>query len=405
MTAMSAVTGKSRLPGYLGLAPMKTASNLASRLWISQCSSFDYTIAPFFRVTEGSDPKRIPATYAPEITELKDCVTYRLVPQLMVNKPGDFLRFAEHLLKVTPVVDLNCGCAAPTSVSRGGGSSLIRSQAQFRSFLETLTERLEPGSMSVKMRIGFQDEQEMPKLLDCMEGLSLAFVTIHGRTAAENYRGRARWEAVETAARRLKCPVIGSGDVFSWDSYRSFKEVAPSAQSVMIGRGSLRNPWVFQEIDQKEAVLVSFECLVHALSCFALMQALLHVDPKCFLKLARKGLFLGRCGCSAKAWEKLFFSLVQASHGRFVDLEGWEPGQQGLSFVKMLWQRLATSLPGKFLSPRPLRSRSFREFLMELERLHDQVPASSAQTYPLTHKPELSQLLAPQLDQSIMDGD
>ncbi len=386
------------LKGPFGLAPMLTATNFASRLWFSQTSSPDFAIAPFLRVTKSDDIKKIPLIYAPEIFDVKDDVTYPLIPQLMVNRVEDFLRFAEYFLKFTDHVDLNCGCPAPTSVFRGGGSSLLQSSEKFRTFIETLIKELGPEKISVKMRIGFEREAEFPVLLRAISSLPLAHLTIHGRTSKENYTGNARWALVESAQAQVKYQIIGSGDIFSFNKLEVIRRTAPSINSFLIGRGILRNPWIFQELRTSKNETLSFDCLVFSLACFGLLQMLQHEDHKMLLKAVKKGFFLRFCGTDLSAWKKLYYDLVTLARGCPMTITDFETGTTGLSFVKMIWSKISSSLPSHFLSRKPLHSKSFSEFLENLRKLDQESSKDSSDCYTLSYKPELDALFAPQSD-------
>lgn len=393
---------KKFLRGPLGLAPMLTATNFASRLWFSQTSIFDFAIAPFLRVTRSDDIKKIPILYVPEINEVKGGVNYPLIPQLMVNNSDDFLRFADHFLRFCEHVDLNCGCPAPTSVFRGGGSSLIETPEKFQRFVETIVKKLGPQKISIKMRIGFKSEGEFPDLLKIISPFPLAHVTIHGRTAKENYLGKARWNLVERAGQILTYPVIGSGDVFSNESFALKKHEAPSINYFMVGRGILRNPWIMRELRSSECEKISLRVLIYALSCFGALQMMQLEDAGLLLKAVRKGFFLGSCGSDEREWEKLYFKLVSLARGKPLVVEEFDPGPAAFSLVKMIWHKISSSLPEMFWTRKPLHAKSFTEFIETLKKVDRSAPEHERGMYMLSHRPELDAAMANQVDKNSM---
>ena len=236
-------------PCQIGLAPMEGVSDFAFRLWVRLCSQPDFTSTPFLRATD-TYPARVPAEVAPELEgDRQSRLGYRLIPQIMASKPLNFIRVASAFLSKTDFVDLNCGCPASNSVGSGAGSSLLKEPETFRSFIDTACRALGPGRVSVKMRTGFSSHAEFETLLNCLQNQPIARLGIHGRHRIQRYSGMADWQLIQRAALELNVPVVGSGDILSQPSLMQRLQFwGPEKQkleAVIIGRGAIRNPWIF----------------------------------------------------------------------------------------------------------------------------------------------------------------
>ncbi|MDD5693167.1 MAG: tRNA-dihydrouridine synthase, partial [Patescibacteria group bacterium] len=102
------------------------------------------------------------------------------------------------------------------------------------------------GQLSIKLRLGWSEFNVLDFVKE-LEKIGIDSVSIHGRTAKQGYRGGADWNAINIIARSVKIPVIGNGDVTTWQGAGARLRDA-SLAGVMIGRGALGNPWIFQSI-------------------------------------------------------------------------------------------------------------------------------------------------------------
>ena len=149
-------------------------------------------------------------------------------------------------------VDLNFGCPVPKVTRRGGGSALPWKRDLFRSIVRAAVDAADGRvGVSVKMRVGVDDEHVT--YLDAgrtaaQEGV--AWVALHGRTAAQMYAGRADWTTIARLVRELDgsgVPVLGNGDVWTAaDAVRLVDETG--AAGVVVGRGCLGRPWLFGQL-------------------------------------------------------------------------------------------------------------------------------------------------------------
>ena len=153
-------------------------------------------------------------------------------------------------------VDLNCGCPIHEATRRGLGSSLLRKKPEKLARLVAGIVDGSPVPVSVKLRTsadGAEDESYLGHV-EALAGLGAsapAFATLHGRTARQRYAKPADWAAVAAAAAAggASLPVFGNGDVLTHYEASARAAAAPAAAGLMIGRGALVSPWLFDEIE------------------------------------------------------------------------------------------------------------------------------------------------------------
>ncbi len=345
-----------------GLAPMEGVTCFATRLWFSVTSQPDFTMTPFLRVTRDYPWKRVASTYAAEIFELKGATNYRLIPQLMGTSPLDIERIAIPLLKATNFVDINCGCPSPKVVGSHAGSGLLEKTEVFDEFLNNLQERLGAAHFSIKMRSGFMDHNEFPSLLSIVSKINMSQLTLHARTRKERYTGLSKWSLIDLASTTCSFPVVGSGDIVSAQSLEFLLSQAPQVNKVIIGRGALRNPWIFSELRNHKTVSLSTQALLFSLACFAVLQELQARDPIKLFSLVERGFFLKLCGTCEILWEKLYSELTTACYGHYVPTSLLQLDRASFARVKMIWNSLRSSLGTEFMDPTLLRVSCFPDF-------------------------------------------
>lgn len=174
----------------------------------------------------------------------------RYAIQLFGARPEVLARAAAMASGYKPlVIDLNCGCPVPKIVRTGAGSSLLKDPRLIHSIVTAMREATDIP-ITVKIRKGW-DEASVNFLETASAAVEAgaAAVTLHGRTKAQAYAGKADWDAIAALAAALApkgIPVFGSGDVFgARAALRMLHETGCSG--VMIARGAMGNPFVFAE--------------------------------------------------------------------------------------------------------------------------------------------------------------
>ncbi len=175
-----------------------------------------------------------------------------IVPQLLSNNAKDFLILAEKLRELGyKEINLNLGCPYRTVVSKGRGSGFLGRKEELEVFLEQIFEGCQ-GKMdiSIKTRIGLQELEEWDEILTLYNQYPMKELIIHPRLQKEFYTGKPHKEAFELALAKSKNPLCYNGDIFTKEDYLTFTHAYPQVDKIMIGRGFLVNPGLYQEITQ-----------------------------------------------------------------------------------------------------------------------------------------------------------
>lgn len=144
-------------------------------------------------------------------------------------------------------VDINFGCPVKKVVCDGGGAAWLKEPEKMGELLSQIKNNLRIP-LTIKIRTGWEDNARNAKeIVDVAAKAGVAWVAIHGRTRAQAYTGVADWEFIRKIAIHSPIPIIGNGDILTAEQAKKRIEDG-YAHGVMIGRGALKNPWIFQEI-------------------------------------------------------------------------------------------------------------------------------------------------------------
>ncbi len=149
-------------------------------------------------------------------------------------------------------VDLNFGCPVPKVVKKGAGSAMMKDLPAMKKILQSVRASIQIP-LTIKIRTGWEDSNrnagEVVRLA-ADEGVS--WVAIHGRTRAQGYSGSADWDFISEVKSQSPIPIIGNGDIVS--AKMAVDRLTNSGcDGVMIGRGCLRNPFIFQQARERLA--------------------------------------------------------------------------------------------------------------------------------------------------------
>jgi nifR3 family TIM-barrel protein len=166
----------------------------------------------------------------------------------LLGKDADLLARAAERCQVlgADIVDLNMGCPMPKITGKGKGAALMRDIAATALILRALRKAV-GVPLTVKIRGGWDDEHlNAVEVAQMAEAEGVDAITVHPRTRSQRFTGRAPWTIIREVVEAVSVPVTGNGDVGSMAEARRMAAETGCA-SVMIGRGALGSPWIFDE--------------------------------------------------------------------------------------------------------------------------------------------------------------
>ena len=227
----------------LVLAPMQDVTDLPFMRVLARRGPPDWFVTEYFRVHPDS---KLNAYVLRSIDENE---TGRPIFSQMIGRDiPSLVRIAGELAR-HPIagIDLNLGCPAPIVCRKDAGGGLLRDPEMVDRIIGTLRENI-PGRFTVKTRIGYGDASEFPRLLEIFRSHAIDGLTIHGRTVGERYATPVHPDCVATAVEVMPCPVIANGNVVDVATGAAYLEKTHAA-GLMIGRGAIRNPWIFSQFE------------------------------------------------------------------------------------------------------------------------------------------------------------
>jgi tRNA-dihydrouridine synthase B len=230
---------------FLVLAPMQDVTDAPFWHLMHRYGGADVYWTEYFRVHAVSRPEKWILKSIAENSTGKP-----VIAQMIGNDIPSLIRTAKELEKLpVAAIDLNLGCPAPIVYRKCAGGGLLREPQRIDSILGALREAVSI-KFTVKTRIGFGNIREFDTLLPIFTKHSLDALTVHARTVAQMYRLPVHYDFIRHAAEAMSCPVIANGHVYSATQAQELLRQT-KARGLMIGRGVIRSPWLFNQIRQQ----------------------------------------------------------------------------------------------------------------------------------------------------------
>jgi tRNA-dihydrouridine synthase B len=193
--------------------------------------------------------------------------------QIAANNVENAIKAVETINEIEWIdgIDINLGCPVNKARRSGFGGVLLKDEN--RNLLKEIVKAIVNTSkkpVSAKLRIGF-DKSVVEDRTKLLEDLGVRFLTIHGRTVKQMYKGSADYDEIKKGVQAVNIPVIANGDVTDYEKAKFVMEYT-GACGVSIGRGAVGKPWIFLEMKQqgnitpeqkKEIILEHFNQMIH----------------------------------------------------------------------------------------------------------------------------------------------
>ena len=203
---------------------------------------FDEAVRDFLRVPKNAHVQSLAVAY-----DAGELAPMRLAAQLMGSDPELMASMAQEMeRRGAPRIDLNCGCPSNTVTGRGAGSSLLKEPHHLHEVAKAMV-RAVSIPVTLKMRSGYEDISLFKENLLAAQESGVHYITLHPRTKVDGYAPPARWDLIAEAKSILKIPLVGNGDILNIGHALAMLQQT-SCDALMIGRGSVINPFLFHEI-------------------------------------------------------------------------------------------------------------------------------------------------------------
>ncbi len=235
-----------RIEPNLVLAPMEGVTDLTFRRLVRSVGSVGLTVTEFIAgeaLRRGVAKAEMMARFDPDEHPVAIQI-YGRNPEAM----ADAARAIEDA--GADIVDLNFGCPSKKVCAHSGGSSLLREPELARAIIKAVRVAIKIP-LTVKMRSGYDGSLRNAPIISRMcEEEGVEALAIHWRTRTDQYGGVRAVDKIAETKSRVKIPVVGNGDIVDYESalamYRDTR-----VDGLMIGRGAIKNPWIFKQLFAK----------------------------------------------------------------------------------------------------------------------------------------------------------
>jgi nifR3 family TIM-barrel protein len=234
--------GALKLENSLVMAPMAGWTNLPFRLMVKKLGAGLVT-------TEMVSAMGLAMGQEKTLRYIKSHPSEKpLAVQIFGSRPEVMARAAQVAVEAgTDLVDINMGCPVRKVAKTGAGAMLMKDRKQVEQIVKAV--RLACSvPLTVKIRIGWSPKEPAAcEVARIAEDSGADAITVHPRFATQGFSGQAEWDWISRVREKVNIPVIGNGDVFEAPAAMEMRR-RTGCDGVMVGRGALRNPWIFRQI-------------------------------------------------------------------------------------------------------------------------------------------------------------
>lgn len=237
----------------LFLAPMEGVTDWAMRDLLTEVGGIDQCVTEFLRITDTLMP---PSVFEKNCPELKTGSRTRSGTPVFVQLLGGHAEpLALNAARAAELgalgVDLNFGCPAPTVNRHDGGATLLKYTDRIFNIVKTVRSAVPAGvPVTAKIRLGFDDPSVCIENAKAIEEAGASWLTVHCRTKTDGYKPPAYWEWIPRLKEAVKIEIVTNGEIWTIEDFKKCQETSQT-KSYMIGRGALRNPFLFKNIKKK----------------------------------------------------------------------------------------------------------------------------------------------------------
>lgn len=235
--------GNLEIKGYACLAPM---AGVADRAFRELCMSYGaaYVISEMVS-SKGltmQDKKSKELLFLSDAERPAGAQIFGDDPEIMANAALKAMEFSPDF------IDINMGCPAPKIAGNGGGSALLKNPELIGKIVKKVVE-VSPVPVTAKIRIGWDKNSiNAVEIAKIIEAAGADAITVHGRTKEQMYAPPVSLDEIANVKKAVSIPVIGNGDIVDGKSAKLMLDMT-GCDFLMVGRGALGNPWIFQCIN------------------------------------------------------------------------------------------------------------------------------------------------------------
>lgn len=240
------------------LAPLEGCMEWSVRELLTDLGGFDLCITEFLRITDQLLPERVFYRLSPELHN-NGC-TRAGVPvriQLLGNEPHWLAENANRALELgSRGIDYNLGCPSKTVNQNKGGAILLKEPETIYRNVSALAKALgKQHKLSVKIRLGYDDPDEVFEIVDSIVQGGADELTIHARTKTDGYQAsQIKWAWINKVNQRFDIPVIANGEIWTADDARRCQMITGSTD-LMLGRGAMAMPNIGRHIKEQQSAM------------------------------------------------------------------------------------------------------------------------------------------------------